>query len=307
MQGDELLFLGLTDFDDKTLDTIPELAPSGASPTMAGVDVQDAATTFSGSTMTGEQRRSRPRARHGHDVVYQRQSAALIRLPPRTMATSTISSKNGEAVNTGEITDLDSVGVRAVDDYTVEFTLEQPAGYFPGIAGMWVNRPVPKTVIEQYGDSWTEPGNIWTNGPYLLDTWEHENRIVMLKNPYYYSADTVQIAYQQVMVTEDSTRVRQYENGECNVQNPPLDDMDASRRTPCCRRSCKSAGCASTTTASTPPRPRSTTCCARRSLRCGSPEADRHGAEGEQKPAFTFAPSGILVRGGRSELPGHRL
>jgi len=140
---------------------------------------------------------------------------------------------NGEAVNTGESTDLESIGVRAVDDYTVEFTLEQPAGYFPGIAGMWVNRPVPQAVIEQYGDAWTEAGNLWSNGPYLLETWEHENRIVMVKNPYYVNADTVQIGQiNWAMVTEDSTAFAMYEAGELDVQNPPLPDMDRIKADP---------------------------------------------------------------------------
>ena len=101
--------------------------------------------------------------------------------------------KNAEAINTGENKDLESLGVRAVDDYTVEFTLTQPAGYFPGIAGMWVNRPQPQAAIEAGGDKWTEPGSIWTNGPYVLDTWEHESKMVLVKNPYYYDAKNVAI------------------------------------------------------------------------------------------------------------------
>lgn len=223
----ELLFLGLTDFEDDTLETIPELA------TEWSVSDDGLVWTF---TMRddGQWVHYNPTDRTAevmgpvtaHDIVYS------VR---RTLDPATASDygyvdyiiKNGEAVNTGENTDVESVGVRAVDDYTVEFTLEQPAGYFPGIAGMWINRPVPQTVIEQYGDSWTEAGNLWTNGPYLLETWEHENRIVMVKNPYYYATDTVQIGTVNfVMVTEDSTAFSMYENGELDVQNPPLDDMD---------------------------------------------------------------------------------
>ena len=229
----ELLFLGLTDFDDETLDTIPEIGTEWAvsddglvwtfkmredvewvhyDPSAKTVEVKGPVTA--------------------HDIVYS---------VKRTIDPETASNyayvdyivKNGQAVNTGESTDLDSIGVRALDDYTVEFTLEQPAGYFPGIAGMWVNRPVPQAVIEQYGDSWTEPGNIWTNGPYLLDTWEHENRMVMVKNPYYVSADTVQIeTINWVMVVEASTAFAMYENGELDVESPPLDDMDRVKADP---------------------------------------------------------------------------
>ncbi len=57
--------------------------------------------------------------------------------------------KNAQAVNEGsEEFTLDDVGVVALDDYTVQFTLETPAGYFPSIAGMWVAFPQPQWIIE---------------------------------------------------------------------------------------------------------------------------------------------------------------
>jgi oligopeptide transport system substrate-binding protein len=298
VQGDELLFLGLTDFDDKTLNTIPELATEWTVSDDGLVwtfkmrdDVQWVHYDPVNKTVEAKGPVT------AHDVVYSVKRC----LDPATASDYGYVDyiiKNGEAVNTAEITDLDSVGVRAVDDYTVEFTLEQPAGYFPGIAGMWVNRPVPKTVIEQYGDSWTEPGNIWTNGPYLLDTWEHENRIVMLKNPYYYSADTVQIGtINMVMVTEDSTAFAMYENGELDVQNPPLDDMDRIKADPVLSqelyiapRLCQYYYGFNTTKAPFD------NVLVRQAF---SYAVDRQKLidtvlKGEQKPAFTFAPPGIF-------------
>jgi oligopeptide transport system substrate-binding protein len=141
--------------------------------------------------------------------------------------------KGCQAVNTGENTDLDSIGVKAVDDYTIEFTLEQPAGYFPAIAGMWINMPLPREAIEEHGDLWTEPGNIWTNGPYVLDTWEHENRMVIKKNPFWYGAKDVTIeTINWVMVTEASTAFAMYENGELDVAGVPLEDMDRVKADP---------------------------------------------------------------------------
>lgn len=135
--------------------------------------------------------------------------------------------KGLEAVNTGESTDLESIGVKAVDDYTVEFTLTQPAGYFPAIAGMWTNNPVPREPIEQFGEKWTEPGNIWTCGPYVLDVWEHENKMVMKKNTQWFDAKNVSIeTVNWAMVVEASTAMAMYENGELDVTGPPLEDMD---------------------------------------------------------------------------------
>jgi oligopeptide transport system substrate-binding protein len=140
--------------------------------------------------------------------------------------------KGAEAANTGEGS-MDDVGVRAVDDYTVEITLESAAGYFPSIAGMWVARPQPQAAIEEHGEKWTEPGNIVTNGPYMLESWEHEASMVMVKNPKYYDADNVQIdRVEMAMVQEASTNMAMYENNEVDVMGsdlgwgPPLEDMD---------------------------------------------------------------------------------
>jgi len=233
VQCDELLFLGLTDYDDKTLEVIPELA------TEWKVSADGLVWTFK-MRKDAEWVQYDPATKKvtkkgkvtAHDVVYG---------VKRTINPETASDyayvdyiiKGAKEVNTGEEKNLDTIGVRAVDDYTVEFTLTQPAGYFPGIAGMWVNRPQPKAAIEQFGDKWTEPGNIWTNGPYMLQTWEHESKMVMVKNPQYYGAKDVSIeTINWVMVTEDSTAFAMYENGELDVAAPPLDDMDRVKKDP---------------------------------------------------------------------------
>ncbi|HER23638.1 MAG TPA: peptide ABC transporter substrate-binding protein [Candidatus Atribacteria bacterium] len=141
--------------------------------------------------------------------------------------------KGAKEVNTGEITDLSHIGVKAIDDYTIQFALNHPAGYFPSIAGMWVARPVPKWAIEKYGDSWTEAGKIVTNGPYLLKEWKHEDEIVMAKNPKFYDADKVDIdIIHSVIVVEDSTAMAMYEAGELDSTPCPLEDIDRVKADP---------------------------------------------------------------------------
>jgi len=145
--------------------------------------------------------------------------------------------KGAEEFNTATVTDStkfkDAVGVKAVDDYTVEFELKQPAGYFPQIAGLWTANPVPKESIEQFKERWTESANIWTFGPYCLASWEHDNKMVMVKNPEYYDAKNVQIdTINFYMVVEASTAMAMYENGELDVTGPPLEDMDRVKADP---------------------------------------------------------------------------
>lgn len=126
-----------------------------------------------------------------------------------------------------------AVGVTAVDDTTVEFTLKAPAAYFPSVTGMWVTFPQPQAVIEQYGDNWTEAGLIVTNGPYTLREWQHGAEIWIEKNPLWVNADDVQIELAGgPIIQEASTAMAMYENNEIDIMsdppgwNPPLPDMD---------------------------------------------------------------------------------
>ena len=62
----------------------------------------------------------------------------------------------------------DAVGIKAIDDTTLEVTLLAPKPTFTTIMSLWAAFPARQDVIEQFGDKWTDPGNIVTNGPFIL-------------------------------------------------------------------------------------------------------------------------------------------
>ncbi len=175
-----------------------------------------------------------PRFANANDVVYG---------VKRTVDPATASDysyvlyivKNAADINGGseELT-LDDLGVVALDDTTVQFTLERAAGYFPAIAGMWIAKPMPQWAIEEWGDTkWTEAGLIVTNGPYSLESWIHGGELNLVKNPLWVDADSVQIErIQGVMIVEQSTAFALYENGELDASNPPLPEMDRVKADP---------------------------------------------------------------------------
>jgi oligopeptide transport system substrate-binding protein len=219
----QALFLGLTDYDDATMAVVPELATSWEA-------------SEDGLTYTFHLRNdvvwTNGRKVTAHDVEYA---------VKRTLDPATASSyayvlwiiEGAEAFNDEQGGTADGVGVKALDDYTVEFKLIQPAGYFPSIAGMWVCKPVPRETIEQYGDSWTEAGNIVTNGAYELATWEHDSHLILVKSPTYYNVSNVKI--DQIycyMIEEDSTAMSMYEAGDLDSTSPPLEDMDRVKADP---------------------------------------------------------------------------
>jgi oligopeptide transport system substrate-binding protein len=140
------------------------------------------------------------------------------------------------AENIGDL--RDAVGVKAVDDTTLQFTLKEAAGYFPSIASLWIAYPQPQQAIETYGNNWTEAGLIVTNGPYTLEEWTHGAYIRLVKNPLWVDADTVQIeVIQGPIIQEASTQQAMYEANEIDVSGdpgwpPPLPDMDRIKADP---------------------------------------------------------------------------
>ena len=237
---DEQLFLGLTDFDDATSEVIPELATDWSVSDDGLVwtfNMRDDVPWVRYNPATGETTimtddEGNPRMVNAHDVEY----AVKRTINPATgsdYAYVLYIIEGAMAVNSGDETDLDTIGVEAIDDYTVAFTLRQPAGYFPGIASMWVARPVYQPVIDEYGARWIEPGIIVSNGPYLMESWQHFDSMTLVKNPEFYNADTVQIERVEfVMIVEASTAFAMYENNELDTGDVPLEEMDRVRADP---------------------------------------------------------------------------
>ena len=112
----------------------------------------------------------------------------------------------------------DGVGVTAVDDYTlqVELTSEQP--WFLGQVSHHSFLPVHQATVEQFGDNWTDPENIVTNGPFMLESWDHEASINMVKNPGWRDADTVSLErIDGSIIVDGITRVQAFEAGEVDA------------------------------------------------------------------------------------------
>jgi oligopeptide transport system substrate-binding protein len=127
----------------------------------------------------------------------------------------------------------ESMGVIAVDDHTLEVTLEQPAPWFLRQLAHHSFLAVHPATVEKYGDQWTEAKNIVTNGPFLLDKWEHKSEINLVKNPNWRNADDVTLTrVNGRMIQEGTTAVQAYENDEIDVQiSVPPQDIDRFKGT----------------------------------------------------------------------------
>ncbi|WP_269538999.1 peptide ABC transporter substrate-binding protein [Cerasicoccus fimbriatus] len=104
---------------------------------------------------------------------------------------------NAEAFNTGKLTDFSQVGVKAIDERTLEITLNEATPYFLSLLTHYTWFPVhPPTIlahgaIDQRESRWTRPGNFVGNGPFTLEEWRVHDRIETKKNPLYWGRDDI--------------------------------------------------------------------------------------------------------------------
>ncbi|KKB10953.1 peptide ABC transporter substrate-binding protein [Devosia geojensis] len=128
------------------------------------------------------------------------------------------SIQNAEAINSGEITDFNELGVKAIDDQTVEITLEQPTPFFLDSLTHYTAFPVPKHLVEEHGDAWTETDTIVANGPYKIVEWLPGSYVRSEKNETYYDAENVQIDEVFYHVLEDqAAALNRYRAGEFDI------------------------------------------------------------------------------------------
>jgi ABC-type oligopeptide transport system substrate-binding subunit len=141
--------------------------------------------------------------------------------------------KNAEKFNTstanpdGTHTDAEGnpvtpedLGLKAIDDWTLEVTCEGPRAYFPQVVAYQAAVPAPRWEVEKHGaDVWAS-GEVplVSNGPFKLDNWEHDVLIECSKNESYWNAANISIQKLMVPITPGGTEVLAFEEGKGNQQ-----------------------------------------------------------------------------------------
>ena len=122
--------------------------------------------------------------------------------------------KNAEAINKGEVEPAE-LGVKAVDDQTLEVTLEAPTPFFLELLTHQTGLPVHPASVEEYGSDFVLPENMVSNGAYTLVSFQPNDKIVAEKNENFHDAANVQIDRIEYLSIEDrATCVRRFEAGE---------------------------------------------------------------------------------------------
>ncbi|MFN8504544.1 ABC transporter substrate-binding protein [Kouleothrix sp.] len=128
--------------------------------------------------------------------------------------------KGAQEWNAGKGGSADKLGVKAVDKYTLEITLNGPREYFPLLVGYASALPAHRASVEKYGDKWTEPENIVSNGPFKLVKWEHNKALEFERNEDFAIAPKPKLKRAIASIIPYNAGLLPYESGELDYREP---------------------------------------------------------------------------------------
>ncbi|WIV11891.1 peptide ABC transporter substrate-binding protein [Proteiniborus sp. MB09-C3] len=142
--------------------------------------------------------------------------------------------KNAEEFNTKKITDKNEVGIKALDEKTLQVELVRPTVFFLGLTSFVTYVPAQKAAVEKYGEEFASaPDKMVYSGPFVIELWEREQKLVLAKNPNYWDADTVKLErIEGDMIKENNTIVNLYDTGELDVIVVPPEFLTTYHNTP---------------------------------------------------------------------------
>ena len=123
----------------------------------------------------------------------------------------------------GKTKDFSTVGIKAIDDYTVQYTLSQPESFWNSKTTMGILMPVNEEFLKSKGDDYgqgTSPSSILYCGPYLIKSITSKSSAILEKNPTYWDAENVKIS--KVKLTyydgqDSESLIRGFDNGDYTV------------------------------------------------------------------------------------------
>ena len=145
--------------------------------------------------------------------------------------------ENAQKYYEGDISDFDQVGVKALNDRTLQVTLKYPTPYFLQLLDHYSLFPVHQATIEKFGDAdqrgtrWTYEGNLVGNGPFQLVDWKINRRIVVQRNPHYWDKENVSLNEIIFIPIENIvTEERMFRAGQLHVTSSlPADKISVYR------------------------------------------------------------------------------
>ena len=139
--------------------------------------------------------------------------------------------RNSAKANKGEMKP-EEIGVRALDERTLEISLEAPTPYFLELLTHQTGLPVHQASVEKLGSDFVKPGNMVSNGAYILAEFTPNARVVSVKNPEFHAAADVKIDKVIYYPTEDrGSALQRFQAGELHANNDaPTEQIDFMKK-----------------------------------------------------------------------------
>ena len=141
----------------------------------------------------------------------------------------------GDIVNTGAIVagerPPEELGVEAIDARTLVIRLERPVPFLLSLLTHPSAFPVHPPSIEQHGDAFARPGNLVTNGAFVLEAWSPGSLVSLVRNEWYWDdASTAIDAVRHHVLTQEMTELNRYRAGELHITGSVPPDSFAQVR-----------------------------------------------------------------------------
>lgn len=133
--------------------------------------------------------------------------------------------------NMGEA-DVSALGISAPDDKTLEVKLVNPIPYFTFLCTQPMFFPIQQKFFEDceaQGENTyaSDPDKILSNGPFMIDTWEHNSKIVLKKNPNYWDVDNIKLETVNLLeVADNNTNYNMFTAGELDIASLTSGDLE---------------------------------------------------------------------------------
>lgn len=142
-------------------------------------------------------------------------------IPPSPAAFLAYFIEGAEDFNSGDGS-ADDVALKAIDDKTLEVVLENPTGFFLDLLTNPAFFPVNHQVAEADPGWHAEADTFIANGPFMLESWEHDSEMILAKNEEYWDQDAVQLDHIHfAMVNDENTQYQMFESGELDTASIP--------------------------------------------------------------------------------------
>ncbi|GAA0593953.1 peptide ABC transporter substrate-binding protein [Virgibacillus siamensis] len=124
---------------------------------------------------------------------------------------------------------VEKLGVKAIDEKTLQVTLEGATPYFVSLMSFVTFAPLNEEFVKEQGNKFAkEPENMLSNGPYILSEWKHGTSWTLKKNDTYWNADNVNITKANYKVVKaQNTQLNLYKSDEIQMDGLSSEQVDA--------------------------------------------------------------------------------